>query len=658
MYKRVVTGVATLLFALLAVMMGIITDLHDRSFPQELGASSALAIDTSGSGLSDEEVFHRLGALSDRWALGLVKVTPDPAAGRSGQAFVSVSGQDHPSTTVHRFGDQPDARVLGPEGLAHSFATGDYLITGNREHVSDFKSWLSTHRIGVRWVDDTLTGTLALVIRQASFAVSLLAVLALMVALVLYWLTVKARGRALRVLGGVSTRRIQFEDLGGFLAALLPAVVVCDVVAITYLGQAQGWVFVPYYALMLLIFEGLVLLATMLCAFAMSLMSWPSTQMLARREPTVASLRRASTLLKVVTFTMVLAVVGPAVSAYTDARDAAAEQSVWNSLADQVVITFPAALGETGFQRITQQVGDVVKAAEQQDAVALSYTITDSDGAGASFGPTHHLSLVNHKWLDLVLGQSPGGSAGQHKAGSLVKLEPQELPAGVQEYVGANLELWARQRLPADQAMAKFAFYRYDGPGKIPLSMAGMGNLVLLDKAIIMVAPNLSELFKDDFLASIATSNNLVFAGLGPTTALVNEHGLQHQVFVKHIAEQGILRAQLTAYFAWLQVVSLVAITIALVMSAAIGALITALVKARRDFPLRLAGRRWREILAGRVVNEWLVGASLALVILLLSGSEGAVLVAAVAAAGMLASPVVHLLATRWNFTNISLRKF
>jgi hypothetical protein len=92
-------------------------------------------------------------------------------------------------------------------------------------------------------------------------------------------------------------------------------------------------------------------------------------------------------------------------------------------------------------------------------------------------------------------------------------------------------------------------------------------------------------------------------------------------------------------------------------VAALIGAFITAVLKARRDFPLRLAGKPWAEILADRVAREWSVGVALVGLVVLFQGLDGGVLVAVVAGAGLLASPLAHLVAARWAFANVSLRR-
>lgn len=653
MHRRVVGAVAVVLFALVAVMVGIVTDLHDRFFPAGLGATSKVTIDISSSGMSDEEAFHRLGELSDRWRLGLVKITPDLSGDHSGKAYVRVGGSNHLPHRVDRFGGQPASKIHGPATLAHYFASGEYLVTGNQTHTARFKEWLTAHRIDNTWIDDSLSRTLSLVVRQASFGISLMAVIALLVALVLYWLLVKARGRALRVLAGVSTWRIQYEDLGSFLSILVCAGVLCDATAIVYIGFAQGWVFVPYYGSTVTAFDAIVVLVTLVCAVTMSFASWPNTNILARRIPVVTSLRRISMVLKAATFVLVLASVAPAVTAYGDAREAAARQAIWKSLSDQVVLRFNGALAGDEFKHIRGDVGKVVRVEDEQGDVGLSCAWTRENNPQLDLGPARNLAMVNQRWLDLVL---PDGSPNTPDSG-LVPLSEDEVPEAVEKYIGPDLALWTQHDLSEEEALSRFTFYRYSGENGLPIVLNGSGELTRLDSAIVMVTPKISTFFNDVFLAPTASTGNLLFTGMGRTVTLIGQHGLRRQVYVKHAAEEGILRAQVSAYVAWLKGISLVALMVALALSAVVGALITAMVKAHRDFPLRLAGKPWRDILGYRITAEWGTGVALTLMVLLARGLQDVAIVSAVAAVALLLSPLTHIAATRWNFTNISLRK-
>lgn len=646
MHKRIVVVVSAVLFALLAATAVIVADLHDRDYPVRLEAESSVSLDFAESGMPDEEAFRQLGMLSDRLGLGLVKVAPDLGGDQSGQVFVAVGTQGSFPETIRRFGDQPDARIRGSAALQNSYASGEYLVTGETARLAEFEGWMTAKRVGSEWNDDSLGDVLQLLVRQSSFAMSLLAAAALMASLALYWLSVKAKGRALRVLAGVSTWRIQYQDLVGFLAAMSAAAVPCGVVAVAYVGLAHGWVFAPYYAWALLAFYAVVIVATMACAVAMSVASWPSAAMLAAREPAVKSLRKISVVLKAATFALVLVAVAPASAAYTDSKAAAAEQAQWKSLADQVALSFDAGMGESGFQQTMPNVGRLVSDSEERDSVALSYT-WNNELANGDLEPYDYVSLVNQRWLDLMLGSQPEPG--------LIPVPRDRVPDGMRQLLGGQMELWSRDRLTADEALGKMSFFRYAGPVAFPMSLGG--SLEFSNDAIIVVAPSLHDLFNDDFLASAASSSNLVFTGLEPTQELVAQHGLQDRLYVKHVAEEGVLLAQLTAYFAWLQGISLVALVAALVVAALIGAFITAVLKARRDFPLRLAGKRWVEILAERVAKEWIVGVALIGLVILVRGLDGGVLVAVVAVAGLLISPLTHLMAARWAFANVGLRR-
>lgn len=657
MHRRIVVAVSAVLFALLTVVVGIVTDLHDRFVPVELGAKAAVSLNFSESGMSDEEAFRQLGMLSDRLGIGLVKLAPDLSGDQSGQVFVVVGAQGYFPDTIRRFGDQPDAQIRESAALAHSYASGQYLVTGDTTRLPEYKAWLTTHRIANRWAADTLSSTLQLLVRQSDFGMSLLAAAALMVSLVLYWLSVKAKGRALRVLAGVSTWRIQYEDLVGFLAAMAAAAVICDVVAVISVGVIHGWVFVPHYARVLLTFEAIVVLTTMVSAAVLSVASWPSATMLTAREPAVKSLRQSSVVLKAATFALVLVAVAPAFTAYTRATDAAAEQAQWKSLADQVVLSFPTGRGERGFQELMPDVGLVIQDAEARNSVALSYTLTDDHLRNIDLGPYEYVSLVNQRWLDLMLATGRGGDTrGSQPAPGLIPLPPDQTPNGTRQWLGAQLELSSRDRLTAAAMLSQVSFYRYAGAIQLPLAVVG-GELVFPADALVVVVPSLHAIFNDSFLVSVASSGNLVFTGLGSTQALITQHGLQHRVRVTYAAEEGILRAQFTAYFAWLRAGSFAALIVALVVSAAIGAFIAAVLKARRDFPLRLAGKSWWAILTDRVAREWVVGVALTVLVILVRGWQGSVLVAGVAVAALLISPLTHLLAARWAFANVSLRR-
>ncbi|WP_117209530.1 hypothetical protein [Allorhizocola rhizosphaerae] len=96
--------------------------------------------------------------------------------------------------------------------------------------------------------------------------------------------------------------------------------------------------------------------------------------------------------------------------AYTDAKSVAAQQAQWKTLADQVVLRHPAAIGEAGFQALMKDVGGVVRSTEERSDVAMSYALTPAHVRGADFGRFDALALANQRWLDLMLKDAAPGA--------------------------------------------------------------------------------------------------------------------------------------------------------------------------------------------------------------------------------------------------------
>jgi hypothetical protein len=649
MHRRIVVAVATLLFSLLAFVVAILTDLHDRTYPESLNASSTLHLDFSQTGVSDEEVFVQLAALSDQWGLQLVKVLPELSGDQRGQIFVPLGAAADLPDQVGWFGNQPQGRVEHGGSLDHSFATGTYLVTGDPSHLDEFEATLAGRGTQVQRVDASVVQGLRIVVEQGAFRTTLVAGAALMAALALFWLAVKARGRALRVLGGVSVWRIQLEDLGGFLLAMVVAALPVTSVAVTYIAVAHGPIYVPYYLQTLILLQAVVIGITMSVAVVVSLVSWPSVALLATRRPAVASLQKASTVLKAATFVFMIATVGPVWTAYTEASTVAAQQAQWRSLADQVVLRYPGALGEEGFQALMADVGEVVRSAEERGDVAMCYAFTRDHVSGGDFGDYSVFAIVNQEWLDLMLDQAP--------ADAIEPVSVDQIPSGISHFLTESLPLWTRPdstvRAPAD-----FTIYQSNGSVDIPLASGGGGELIFPDRALILVTPTVYSTFDDDFLSSLSSSSNLVFSGLEPTIRLLAERDLHQTVRVNYAAEDGVLRAQLMAYLAWLRGASLVGLLTAFAIAAGISAFIHATLRARRDFLLRLAGKSWPQVLAPLLAREWAIGVALIALIALMEppATLGIMLVAAVA--GMMLLTSTHFVASRWSFAKVSVRRF
>ncbi|MCE7007967.1 hypothetical protein LWC34_34870 [Kibdelosporangium philippinense] len=635
MHKRVVIVVAGALFALLAVIAAIVTDLLDREFPQAIGVQNRVGLDFSGSRLGDTAAFARLAELDARWALGLVKVAPDLVEDRDAQIFVGVNDSGLPAE-FQWFGGGTTGKVVGPARLVNSYPNGSYLVTGDDTHLAEFLAVLGGDGVKVRQSAASVGESLEFVVQEGSFLAAVLAVFALIAAMALFWLSMKARGRALRVLGGSPSLRIQVQDLGGFLGALLISATVVTILASGYVGLVRDWVYVPVFLKALVGLEVAVIAASLLAAVAMSASAWPSATMLATRQPAVRSLRSAAVVIQALTFLLVVGAAGPAWAAYQNSAATAAEAAQWKRLADQVGLVFPIDMVS-----VEPRIGQMIKDAESVNAVAVSYTFEKD-----SHSLTSPVSLVNQRWLDLMASGS-----------TLTPVPYSEVENTVVPALAPQFDLFARAGKTGAELLSGFQYLRPANGFKLPVAGGGGGNLQFSDDVLVAVMPSVHAAIDDSNLTSMVSTLNVMFTGLAPTQQLLARNGLDTpSLRVVYVAEDGILRAQFAAYVVWLLNLALVALAIAFAVSAGVSALITALLNAKRDFPLRVAGLSWARILQSRVAREVLVGVGLALAVLLVQRPDlGAILVAA--GFGLVVVPLSHLITVRWCFVGVGRRR-
>ena len=97
-------------------------------------------------------------------------------------------------------------------------------------------------------------------------------------------------------------------------------------------------------------------------------------------------------------------------------------------------------------------------------------------------------------------------------------------------------------------------------------------------------------------------------------------------------------------------------LVVAFTISTAISALITATLKAKRDFPLRLAGNLWMRILQSRILKE-IVGIILIIIVFLIQGADKLGIVLLTSIYGLIIVLISHLFAVNWCFNGVQKKK-
>ncbi|MBT1162708.1 MULTISPECIES: hypothetical protein [Bifidobacterium] len=598
MHRKLLMVSSALMCALAVFVAWVLCDLHDRSLPQELHPSAVVTV-TLPDGMDDADALRQLVERNDALGLELVKIVPDMEHGTDAQVFVPRAGTAlpglEPGASIRRFGSLPDGKVAGSDRLDSASASGQYLVCGRWDDSARnaLDDWATSTGVQLEYGDDDLAGDLHMLLEQSSFRVAVGAAVALTAVLVLFWLSFKARSRALRVLAGVPAWKIQYDDAVGLMLPMLAVAVVVDVVAALGVLVSRGRVFVPYLLRVMLVVETMVFACLLTFTLVLSAACWPSARMIADRRPMPRGLLRASVLVKAVVFVAALAVIAPSMLSFREASDAAREQSVWQRLRDQVSVSVTFDPGQSDMD---VRAAALVRAMEQQGKAALSYTFTDGPES-RTMVDTPVTGLVTRSWLDLV-GIDPDATTG------ITPVDAGRLDEQTQQIVD-QFATWAKNGTQADRLRAESRYYVEDGV-TVPLLKGGSDDMLFSRHATLIVVPDLDGFSDSGFLTPALSSRNIVLTGLDDTRRQVAHAGLGTAVSVRYIAEAQILRAQFSAYFAWMQAAAIILLLAAFAMVALVGADVRATLRAGHDYPLLLAGYAPVRLAAPTILKETL----------------------------------------------------
>ncbi|KAB8295411.1 hypothetical protein [Bifidobacterium avesanii] len=645
MHRRLLATSSALMCALSVFLAWVLCDLHDRSLPQELHPSAVITV-TPPDGMDDSDALNQLGQLNGALGLGLVRIVPDMERGTDAQVFVPLPGTTlqglASGASIRRFGGPPDGRIGDASRLESASAGGRYLVCGrwNDAVRRGLDAWAAGAGVRLEYGDDDLAGDVRMLLGQSSFRVAVGAAVALTAVLALFWLSFKARSRALRVLAGVPAWKIQYDDAVGLMLPMLVVALMTDALAAVGVLVLRGGAFVPYLLRVTLLLESAVFVCLLVFALVLSAVCWPSVRMIAARRPMPRGLLRASVLVKAVVFVAVLAVIAPSAASFREASDAAREQSVWRRLRDQVSVSVTFGPDQTDMDA---KAASLIHAMERRGKAALSYTFTDEPGnRAATDAPA--TGVVTRSWLDLV-GVDPDATDG------ITPVDAGQLDEQARQVVD-QFATWAVDDAQTKRLQAESHYYVADGI-TVPMLKGGSDEMLFPRHATVIVVPDLDGFSDSGFLTPALSSRNIVLTGLDDTRRQAMQAGLGAAVSVRYIAEEQILRAQFSAYFAWMQAAAIMLLMAAFAMVALVGADVRATLRAGHDYPLLLAGYSPGRLAAPTILTETLfalAAAGAVCIVLSAQRSDGIAATAPVAVLAALFSAICHRAAVAGRF--------
>jgi len=593
----------------LSVLGGIYISTAEEAFPR--GSDFTASLDFSKIQLPKDQVISQLDAMAGESGLHLAKVVADPEDffnGRSLYVFGSEApkaAQDLAWFKSGMHGQLLPAHELGPAPLS-----GPYVYSGPEVATTQLVQWLDAHGVKRVITEKSASAVLSQALLSTGAWLTFLTCLVLLITLVISWYVLRARARSLKVLCGAPAGKVVLEDLLSLLRVVTVPALVGLIGALAFVALQGKISYLMPFALTSSAFIACGLAMMMLCAWLVSMMTWPSVDGIASRLPPEKHFQRISEVLKAATLVLVTVTLPVVGASITEATNLSNQNAQWEFLKDNVSLR-DSIRSDAEFETRLAEKHDLVSEASKAGKLTLSYAVKPEDlglkgAAPSDLGGYDGVVFANSSYLQAispVVGFTP--SSGNPLGGRGEKIAINALPAPLVNYLSQQYPLLNRAGTNLDGIEERLVPFRYTGQEDFPALTQVLGEMVHFANPLVIVVDDPSETFNDHTIGAMMSTSNLTFSDSEWLRGYLAGHPLGNVVLsVDRISDAALYNSQLQNQSAGMKSLSFTLVLLALTMSTAVSALVYAISKARRLLVQRTSGWTWLKSLARRLAWE------------------------------------------------------
>ncbi len=520
---------------ILALFALILVFKHSHMMQEEkpLDTTERFNITVLSTTISKERLVNELNALVDQYSAVLVKVVPNQDNYDSQKDIVWFGSRlpDGNSPRIH------DNRIswLEPSvsgALIHSSDMGvrplygSYSMHGNAEFKAALIEWCNNNEMSIDFYKQypLLTVFLGYLV-QHGIGNAVLISFFLFLTTVIVWFVTHAKSRALRLLGGISLRRIHVEDTLTIVFLASQGFFAGCAVFFIYLGIASG---IDQLSIMLLpfIYTAITfIVASVVVVLLISVFVQPKAKHLSFRKIPLKQFRvlgRAALILSIVLALMVVPTTITMASAYKALSN---DYASWENFKDAVGISYNDVNGLYNDYWMSM-VEDFFAEMEDRDNLCLSMAIDraillDND----EMGKYDHIVVTDRAWVETTVFGDDSDTED-----SLIRIGFDDLHAELKDFLSKQLPIWTNTGEIQPEGMG---FYEFNGDSFLvlpPNASSGNGTIQAKNPLIILVDDSVKTLKISSFLLPMSSSGNVVFKSEAVLRAALNESPLMEKI--------------------------------------------------------------------------------------------------------------------------------
>lgn len=479
---------------------------------------------------------------------------------------------------------------------------GTYATDNNADFKHDIEQWAIENGIDIEWTaTPSLLKDIYYNLVHNGVGNVILTAFLLFISSMIAWFVLRAKGRSIRLLGGVELNKIYKEDTLAISKLFIPSYITALFIFLLYIGVSRGIRQIPLVVTNSLIILVVLTVISLVVTYGMSIIVKPKSEHIAKRIIPLKRFKQLSVGTRIISIILALLIVPSTITSAYVLQQLSHEYSLWENMQSNVSLSF-GDLDSLETEKMRQHVEKFFKTMEKNNNLSLSLVIDKSIELNKEeYGGYDHIIITDRSWINSFnIGIEKNG-----KGGKLTKIELNALDKPLQDFLTAQMPLWTKTQEVQPKGVEFYEFIGKNFLG-LPPNVGSGGSTVQATNPLIILIDSPSEILDIlGFTLPACSSGNVVFPNEQLLRTELNKSPIKEFVIsIDTIADVALAQAQKFEKEAIFYIVACILIFISMVFAGILTAQLWVNENKKRIFTLHTFGKSYKEIIMPNFIKE------------------------------------------------------
>lgn len=610
MIKRMISVIAAILtiFSLMTTLLYF--QLEEQKYP--FNTNGSLSFDIIENQGNKIEIIESLNKLIDKHNAIFIKTAANIKDYQNKRDIIWFGSENPPiskpaviDSRIHWLGGELSGDFISSSEMGERVLSGQYSYHANNDFIMDLEKWAKDYSIQLKIEkQDSILLKMYVLFFLNGFGNGVLTSLIFLITVILLWLVEHAKARSIRLIGGVSARKIHIEDVCEIVVSVIVGEAIGGVITVLFLFYKQGVMLTNTLCVPFLLCFLLILICSILISFTFSVLASPKAKHIAERKMPLQRFNLLSKVNRFIAMLLAFIVLPITLQGLILTKNLLEEHKIWNENNSIVRINYSdydALVNEEMFPKTQKFFEDSYNA----KILTVSYVLDKGIVIEPDIlGNYDHIVITDKLWVDSI----NVGIGSSKENGKLIEIKYLELDSLLKKFLDRQLPVLTN----SGEAMAEgMNFYKFEGKFFMALPPeVGRGEKTIQAKnPLVILVDNPVKVFKvKGFLLNALSTGNVVFKDYDKLKSILVKSKINSFISsVDNVAEQSLEMAQQFSQQMIAYVISSVVVFISIIFMSVLKGKIWTIQNKKKIFTLHTSGISFNKIIRIPLKREVLI---------------------------------------------------